>query len=53
MRLKITFERSIRQQADILSPCVTVSARLNRVANDDAACSAPAELAQIQNRLFS
>jgi len=32
--------------------CYPVSTRLNRVANDDEECSAPAELAQIQNRLF-
>jgi len=30
-----------------------VSSRVNRVANDDAECSAPVELAQMQNRLFS
>src|ERR1017187_3220097 len=29
-----------------------VSTRINSVANDDAECSAPVELAQIQNRLF-
>jgi len=29
-----------------------VSTRINHVANDDAECSAPVELAQIQNRLF-
>jgi len=33
--------------------CYPVSARINRVANDDAECSAPVELAQIQDRLFS
>ena len=31
--------------------CYPVSARINHVANDDEACSAP-EVAQIQNRLF-
>ena len=30
-----------------------VNARVNRVANDDEECSAPAELGQIQNRLFT
>ncbi len=30
-----------------------VSIRINRVANDDAECSKPVELAQIQNRLFA
>jgi putative SOS response-associated peptidase YedK len=30
-----------------------VSSRINSVANDDEECSAPAELAEIQNRLFS
>jgi len=30
-----------------------VSTRINSVANDDAECSAPVELARIQNRLFS
>ena len=29
-----------------------VSTRINYVANDDEACSAPVELTQIQNRLF-
>jgi hypothetical protein len=32
--------------------CYPVSSRINSVANDDEACSAPVELAQIQNRLF-
>jgi hypothetical protein len=30
-----------------------VSSKINSVANDDAECSAPVELAEIQNRLFS
>jgi hypothetical protein len=30
-----------------------VSTRINHVANDDDACCAPAELNQIQDRLFS
>jgi hypothetical protein len=29
------------------------SIRINRVANDDAECSKPVELAQIQDRLFA
>jgi putative SOS response-associated peptidase YedK len=33
--------------------CYPVSTRINRLANDDEECSAPVELAQIQNRLFS
>jgi putative SOS response-associated peptidase YedK len=33
--------------------CYPVSARINRVANDDGGCSAPVELAGIQSRLFS
>jgi putative SOS response-associated peptidase YedK len=35
-----------------LMRCYPISARINRVANDDKACSAPVELAEIQNRLF-
>jgi putative SOS response-associated peptidase YedK len=30
-----------------------VSTRINQVANDDEECSAPMELAEIQNALFS
>jgi putative SOS response-associated peptidase YedK len=44
---------------DLLKPydarlmrCYPVSARVNHVDNDDEACSAPVELAQIQNTLF-
>jgi putative SOS response-associated peptidase YedK len=33
--------------------CYPVSTRLNHVANDDAECSRPMELAETQNRLFS
>jgi putative SOS response-associated peptidase YedK len=36
-----------------LMRCYPVSTRVNHVANDDEECSAPVELAQIQNRLFS
>src|ERR1035437_5713 len=53
MRLRITLKRSIRQREDILSPCHPVGTRINRVANDDEACSAPVKLAELQDRLFS
>jgi hypothetical protein len=33
--------------------CYPISARINHVANDDEEYSAPVELAQIQNSLFS
>jgi putative SOS response-associated peptidase YedK len=33
--------------------CYPESSRVNHVANDDEECSAPVELSQIQNRLFS
>ena len=33
--------------------CYPVSTRINHVANDDAECSRPVEVEQIQNRLFS
>ena len=36
-----------------LMRCYPISTRINRVANDDEQCSAPVELAQTQNRLFS
>jgi putative SOS response-associated peptidase YedK len=36
-----------------LMRCYPVSTRVNRVANDDEACSAPIELPQSQQRLFS
>jgi putative SOS response-associated peptidase YedK len=36
-----------------LMRCYPVSSRVNHVANDDEACSAPAESAQIQDGLFS
>ena len=46
--------------SDLLKPydarfmrCYPVSTRLNHVANDDAECSRPVELAETQNRLFS
>jgi putative SOS response-associated peptidase YedK len=44
---------------DLLKPydarqmrCYPISTRINHVANDDAECSAPVELADTQNRLF-
>ncbi|MFZ3264225.1 MAG: SOS response-associated peptidase [Terriglobales bacterium] len=46
--------------SDLLKPydarlmrCFPVSSRVNHVANDDPECSAPVELALVQNRLFS
>jgi putative SOS response-associated peptidase YedK len=46
--------------SDLLRPfdarmlrCYPISTRINHVVNDDEACSAPVELAQIQDRLFS
>jgi putative SOS response-associated peptidase YedK len=36
-----------------LMRCYAVSTRINYVGNDDAACSAPVEPAEIQDRLFS
>jgi putative SOS response-associated peptidase YedK len=36
-----------------LMRCYPVSTRINHVANDDEECSRPAEVAEIQNRLFS
>lgn len=32
--------------------CYPVSARVNHVANDDEECTAPMEIAQLQDRLF-
>jgi putative SOS response-associated peptidase YedK len=36
-----------------LMRCYPISTRINHVANDDEACSAPVEVAQIQRGLFS
>ena len=33
--------------------CYPVSTRINHVANDDAECSRPVEVGEIQDRLFS
>jgi putative SOS response-associated peptidase YedK len=35
-----------------LMRCYPVSSRINSVVNDDAACSVPVELADVQTRLF-
>ena len=50
---------NVTAATDLLKPydarqmrCYPISTRINHVANDDEACSAPVELAQIQNRLF-
>lgn len=52
--------RDISAASDLLKPydaqqmrCYPISTRINHVANDDEACSARVELAQIQHRLFS
>jgi putative SOS response-associated peptidase YedK len=52
--------RDVSAASDLLKPydawamrCYPISTRINHVANDDEQCSAPVELAEIQNRLFS
>jgi putative SOS response-associated peptidase YedK len=52
--------RDVPVASELLKPfdarlmrCYPVSTRINSVANDDAECSAPVELAPIQNSLFS
>jgi putative SOS response-associated peptidase YedK len=52
--------RDVAAVSELLKPydarrmrCYPVSTRINHVGNDDEECSAPVELAQIQNRLFS
>jgi putative SOS response-associated peptidase YedK len=52
--------RDVRAASDLLKPydarlmrCYPVSTRVNHVGNDDAECSAPVEVAVIQERLFS
>jgi putative SOS response-associated peptidase YedK len=52
--------RDVAAASELLKPydarlmrCYPISTRINYVANDDAECSAPVELAQIQNRLFT
>jgi len=51
--------QDVAAASDLLKPfdsrlmrCYPISTRINHVANDDAECSKPVELAQIQNRLF-
>ena len=52
--------KNVNVASELLKPydarsmrCYPISTRINHVANDDEACSAPVELARIQNRLFS
>jgi putative SOS response-associated peptidase YedK len=52
--------RDMRVVSGLLKPCdarlmrgYPIGTRVNQVANDDEECSAPVELAQIQNSLFS
>ena len=52
--------RDVGAASELLKPfdarlmrCYPVSTRINHVGNDDAECSAPVELAQIQSGLFS
>jgi len=51
--------REVSAPSDLLKPfdarlmrCYPVSSRVNSAVNDDAACSAPVELAEAQARLF-
>jgi putative SOS response-associated peptidase YedK len=51
--------RDVAAASELLRPsdarlmrCYAISSRINHVAHDDTECSAPVELAQIQNRLF-
>jgi len=51
--------RNVNAASHLLKPydarlmrCFPVSTRINSVANDDEACSAPVEVAEIQDRLF-
>ena len=51
---------NVADVSELLKPCdarlmrsYPISTRINSVVNDDAECSAPVELAQIQDRLFS
>jgi hypothetical protein len=50
---------SVRAASELLKPynpermrCYPIATRINHVANDDEACSAPIELPQTQARLF-
>jgi putative SOS response-associated peptidase YedK len=50
----VTAAFELRRSCDTrLMRCYPVSIRINHVANDDEECSAPVELAQTQDRLFS
>ena len=51
--------RDVGAASDLLKPydarlmrCYPISTRINLVANDDEACPAPVELAQMQSRIF-
>jgi len=52
--------RDVSVASDLLKPydaqlmrCFPISTRINHVANDDEECSAPVELGEVQNQLFS
>ena len=52
--------QNVAEVSDLLKPydprlmrCYPISTRINSVANDDEECSAPMELAPVQNQLFS
>jgi putative SOS response-associated peptidase YedK len=52
--------KNVDAASDLLKPydaqamrCYPVSTRINSTANDDEECSAPAKLAEVQDRLFS
>jgi putative SOS response-associated peptidase YedK len=52
--------KNVAAASDLLKPydarqmrCYPVSTRINSVTSDDPECSAPVELAQVQDRLFS
>jgi putative SOS response-associated peptidase YedK len=53
MRDAAAASESLKPYDARLMRCYPVSTRINHVANDDEECSAPVELDQIQNRLFS
>ena len=42
----------LKHYAAQLIRCYPISTRINHVANDDAECSEPVEIAQVQNRLL-
>jgi len=52
--------RDVGAASELLKPydvgamrCYPIDSRINHVANDGETCSAPVELAQVQNSLFS